>query len=115
MRRDILQGEGCEQGDTLAQALFALGQHDALCQAAAKLRPEYSLVVFLGNLYVSTNPASARAASDESACFGGCFGTERFPWNTVACGSYSGSAVTRADATRSCRFRVLCKHQKSKL
>ena len=28
--RDIAQGEGCEQGDPLAPALFALGQHAAL-------------------------------------------------------------------------------------
>ena len=30
--RDIAQGEGCEQGDPLAPALLALGQHAALCQ-----------------------------------------------------------------------------------
>ena len=29
-RRTIRQGEGCEQGDALARALYALGQHDAL-------------------------------------------------------------------------------------
>ena len=29
--------EGCEQRDALAPALFALGQHEALCRAAAEL------------------------------------------------------------------------------
>jgi len=32
-RHDVLQGEGCEQGDALAPALFALAQHDALHEA----------------------------------------------------------------------------------
>jgi len=35
--RDIARGEGCEQGDPLAPALFALGQHAALCQASSAL------------------------------------------------------------------------------
>ena len=64
--RDIKQGEGCEQGDALAPALFALGQHDALHQAAVALHPEDSLVVFLDDLYVITTPPRARAALDET-------------------------------------------------
>ncbi|CAE7311141.1 unnamed protein product, partial [Symbiodinium sp. KB8] len=32
-------GEGCEQGDALAPALYALGQHDALVAAEKQLRP----------------------------------------------------------------------------
>ena len=59
--RDIEQGEGCEQGDALAPALFALGQHDALHQAAAALHPEDSLVAFLDDLYVITTPPRARS------------------------------------------------------
>ena len=38
--RDIPQGEGCEQGDPLAPALFALGQHESLASAAAALDPQ---------------------------------------------------------------------------
>ena len=64
--RDIKQGEGCEQGDALAPALFALGQHDAIHQAATALHPEDSLVAFLDDLYVITTPPRARAALDET-------------------------------------------------
>ena len=35
--REIQQGEGCEQGDALAPALYALGQHEALDRAASSL------------------------------------------------------------------------------
>ena len=33
--REVRQGEGCEQGDPLAPALYALGQHDALQRATS--------------------------------------------------------------------------------
>ena len=64
--RLVPQGEGCEQGDALAPALFALGQHDALCQAAAALHPDDALMAFLDDLYVVTVPERARAALDST-------------------------------------------------
>ena len=46
----------------LARALFALGQHEALCRAAAELRQDDALLAFLDDLYVVTVPERARAA-----------------------------------------------------
>ena len=47
--------EGCEQGDPLAPALCALGQHAALHAAQARLRSEDEEVfAFLDDLYVLT-------------------------------------------------------------
>ena len=62
--RDVAQGEGCEQGDALAPALFALGQHDALQKAAEALHPDDSLVAFLDDLSVVTMPSRPKAALD---------------------------------------------------
>ena len=62
--RAVKQGEGCEQGDPLAPALFALGQHDALHCAAASLHPDDSLVAFLDDLYITTTPSRARTSLD---------------------------------------------------
>ena len=62
--RQIQQGEGCEQGDPLAPALFALGQHDALHRAATTLRPDESLLAFLDDLYITTTPPRARTSLD---------------------------------------------------
>ena len=56
--REVKQGEGCEQGDPLAPALFAPGQHDALHRAASTLHPDDSLVAFLDDLYLTTTPSS---------------------------------------------------------
>ena len=64
--RDVCQGEGCEQGDALAPALYALGLHDALQQASDALHPDDTLVAFLDDLYVITSPSRARAALDET-------------------------------------------------
>ena len=58
----ILQGDGCEQGDALAPALFALAQHAALVAASQQLRPGEFLAAFLDDLYIVTVPNRARAA-----------------------------------------------------
>ena len=64
-RRGIPQGEGCEQGDPLAPALFALGQHDGLQRASAALREGETLMAFLDDLYVVLpDPARSREAID---------------------------------------------------
>ena len=64
-RHGICQGEGCEQGDTLAPAPFALGQHDRLQQANTALREGESFMAFLGDLCLALpNPARAREATD---------------------------------------------------
>ena len=52
----MLQGDGCEQGDALAPALFALAQHAAL------VGPGGFLAAFLDDLYIVTVPNRARAA-----------------------------------------------------
>ena len=53
------------QGDPLAPALFALGQHEALRRADSQLRPGESLMAFLDDLYVLLpEPSRARAALD---------------------------------------------------
>lgn len=61
---DIYQAEGVEQGDALAPALFALGQHAGLAAAAAGLQPDERLMAFLDDLYIITTPARARAVYD---------------------------------------------------
>ena len=62
--RNIAQGEGCEQGDPLAPALYALGQHGALLKAASAVHASDSLLAFLDDLYVLTTRERARAARD---------------------------------------------------
>ena len=63
-RRTIHQGEGCEQGDALAPALYALGQHDTLVAADEQLRPGECLAAFLDDVYLVTTPSRAREALD---------------------------------------------------
>ena len=46
--QSIPQGEGGEQGDPLMPMLFALGQHQALVQAQARLSGDEKVVCFLG-------------------------------------------------------------------
>ena len=63
-RHTIAQGEGCEQGDALAPALFALGQHAGLLAAATQLQPGETLAAYLDDLYILTSPARARTCLD---------------------------------------------------
>ena len=60
----ILQGEGCEQGDPLAPALYALAQHDGLAAASQGLRSGDRLAAFLDDLYVFTTASRARDSID---------------------------------------------------
>ena len=69
VRHGIPQAEGCEQGDPLAPALFALGQHEALRRADAQLRQVESLMAFLDDLYVllaRTIPRACRLGSGDT-------------------------------------------------
>ena len=59
---EIRQSEGGEQGDPLMPALYALGQHKALQQAAANLREGENLLAFLDDLYVTCDRERARDA-----------------------------------------------------
>ena len=63
-RHTIAQGEGCEQGDALAPALFTLGQHAGLLAAATQLQPGETLAAYLDDLYILTSPARARTCLD---------------------------------------------------
>ena len=65
-RHDVPQGEGCEQGDALAPALFALAQHDALHEAQGRLQAGEFLAAFLDDLYLVTTSLRARAALDDT-------------------------------------------------
>ena len=58
--REIQQGEGGEQGDPLTPALFALGQHDALCAVQESLHPSEILRAFLDDLHVVSVPEWSR-------------------------------------------------------
>ena len=62
--REIRQSEGCEQGDPLAPALFALGQHESLARAAETLHPSDCLMAFLDDLYLVTVPDRCRGSLD---------------------------------------------------
>ena len=53
---DVQQGEGGEQGDPLMPSLFALGQHQALVEARARLHPSNTLYAFLDDIYVTGPP-----------------------------------------------------------
>ena len=61
---EIQQAEGVEQGDSLAPALFALSQHDALAAAARQLEAGEFLAAFLDDIYVVTSPPRARGLLD---------------------------------------------------
>ena len=59
---EVAQAEGGEQGDPLMPGLFAVGIHPALLAAHAELGPPAELYAFLGDTYVSCDPADACAA-----------------------------------------------------
>ena len=61
---NITQGEGVEQGDPLAPALYALGQRHALEVAAAQLLPDEVLAAYLDDVYIICQPDRARPAFD---------------------------------------------------
>eukprot|EP00439_Symbiodinium_sp_Y106_P071162 s413_g12.t1 len=65
-RRTIHQGEGCEQGDALAPALYALGQHDALAAADEQLRSGECWAAFLDD----AGPAIAAARNERPVACG---------------------------------------------
>ena len=60
----ITQGEGVEQGDPLAPALYALGQHHALEVTAAQLLPDEGLAAYLDDVDIICQPDRARPAFD---------------------------------------------------
>ena len=54
--REIQQGEGGEQGDPLMPAPFAMGQHQALQVVQESLQPTETLMAFLDDVCVLSNP-----------------------------------------------------------
>ena len=52
----IQQGEGGEQGDALMPLLFCVGEHAALQEAQARLRPNERLFAYLDDVYVVSKP-----------------------------------------------------------
>ena len=62
--RQVRQGEGVEQGDALAPALFALAVHGALAAASQQLQGDEFLLAFLDDVYIKTTRTRARAAFD---------------------------------------------------
>ena len=88
----VPQGEGLEQGDALAPALFALGQHDALTGAAEQLLPTECLAAYLDDLYVVTTPDRARLAYD-TVTRAVAAHTPARPGFTTTCRSISGFAL----------------------
>ena len=63
-RKEILQAEGCHQGDPLAPALYALAQHQALESASRQLEPGECLAAYLDDIYIVAPPHRARPAYD---------------------------------------------------
>ena len=63
-RKEILQAEGCHQGDPLAPALYSLAQHQALENASRQLEPGECLAAYLDDVYLVVPPHRARPAYD---------------------------------------------------
>ena len=62
VRKEILQAEGCHQGDPLAPALYSLAQHQALENASRQLAPGEYLAAYLDDIYIVVPPHRARPA-----------------------------------------------------
>ena len=56
MVHTIQQGEGGEQGDAFMPLLFCMGQHAALQEVQARLRPNERLSACLDDVYVVSKP-----------------------------------------------------------
>ena len=61
---DVVQGEGCEQGDALSPALFSLGFHDALKAEQEELPAGDFLVAYLDDVCLCTTREHAKRAFD---------------------------------------------------
>ena len=64
VRKEILQAEGCHQGDPLAPALYSLAQHQALENASRQLAAGEYLAAYLDDIYIVVPPHRARPAYD---------------------------------------------------
>ncbi|CAE7242891.1 unnamed protein product [Symbiodinium sp. CCMP2592] len=64
---DISQGEGGEQGDPLMPALYALAQHEALCDLHSQLQDGEAVFAFLDDTYVVAAPDRVRTLYDALA------------------------------------------------
>ena len=64
VRKEILQAEGCHQGDPLAPALYSLAQHQALENASRQLAAGEYLAAYLDDIYIVVSPHRARPAYD---------------------------------------------------
>ena len=63
----ICQGEGGEQGDPLMPALYALAQHEALCDLQSQLRDGEAVFAFLDDTYIVAAPERVRTLYDALA------------------------------------------------
>ena len=64
---NISQGEGGEQGDPLMPALYALAQHEALCDLHSQLQDGEAVFAFLDDTYIVAAPDRVRTLYDTLA------------------------------------------------
>jgi len=96
--RRVSQGEGVEQGDALAPALFALAIHDALAAASARLQDDEFLVAFLDDVYIKTTRGRARTAFD--IVTQSLLGRAQIDTNLGKCGMYGRRDAPAPDDVR---------------